>query len=306
MLLGVTTMLTNKKTEVSSTEDKHDQPPITTSSSLHRRNHSGSLKTKEENEFAARQNHYSPEFENETEVSCCSRFSRWMQNKSYDWMAYTFWDSLVSGFKPGRVKAMQLLDIQPEDRVLFVGEGSGLDFECLPEAVNKRQLFAFDFSPEMVKQSKLKAQRYEIPHENCFIGDAQVLPFDVEKFDKIYFPLSLASIPNPTLALQEAERVLAPEGKIVIFDKLIDDQTIISYGRQAVNLITNSLFADINRKLSEVMGGNSPLKITSYDSLNGQLDGFFANTVSDHYRLAVLVRDADYPEQPALFATLNH
>lgn len=244
--------------------------------------------------------------EDEIEPGCCSRLSRWMQNKSYDWMAFTIWDGIVSGFKPGRVKAMQLLDIQPDDKVLFIGEGSGLDFECLPGTLNKDNLRAFDFSPEMVRQSKMKARQFEIPEENCFVGDAQSLPFTTEKFDKIYFPLSLASIPNPSLALQEAERVLALGGKIVLLDKMADEDTTISYGRKALNLVTSSIFANINRKLPAMMGSDSPLKIIHYESLANQLNGIFANSIGGHYRLAILVRSTDHPEQPALRATLNY
>lgn len=288
-----------------STESPRDQPLEKKSGALHHRKHLQSQNNEAGAPLLADQTIDPTDFVDETEVTCCGRFSRWMQNKSYDWMAYTFWDGIVSGFRPGRIKAIRLLDIQSTDKVLLVGEGSGLDFECLPETIDKLQLIAFDFSPEMVRQSKLKAQLYGIPEENCFIGDAQALPFEIEKFDKIYFPLSLASIPNPMLALQEAERVLAPGGKIVIFDKLIDDETPVTYGRQAVNLITQSLFADINRKLSVILGNDSPLKIIGYESLNGQLGGFFANAVSDHYRLAVLVRERDYPEQPAQIASLN-
>ena len=244
--------------------------------------------------------------DDEVDPGCCSRFSRWMQNTSYNWMAFTIWDGVVSGFKPGRVKAIQLLDIQPEDKVLFVGEGSGLDFECLPESLNRDNFRAFDFSPEMVSQSKVKARQLGIPEDNCFVGDAQSLPFTTEKFDKIYFPLSLASIPNPTLALQEAERVLAPGGKIVLFDKMADEDATIGTGRKALNLVTSSVFADINRKLPMMMGHDSPLKIIHYGSLANQLEGVFANAIGGHYRLAVLVRSTDYPEQPALHATLSH
>lgn len=246
-----------------------------------------------------------PAIEDEVELNCCNRLSRWMQNKSYDWMAFSIWDNVVSGFKPGRIKSIQLLDIQPEDKVLFIGEGSGLDFECLPEMLDEQNLMAFDFSPEMVRQSKMKAQQYGIPEENCFVGDAQALPFQEERFDKIYFPLSLASIPNPTLALQEAERVLAPHGKIVIFDKMLDEEVAVSFARKTLNFVTNSIFADITRKLPAMMGDRSPLKIIHYESLDGQLDGTFANAVSDHYRLAVLVRNEDHPEQPAQHAEIR-
>ncbi len=236
----------------------------------------------------------------------CERISRWMQDSCYQMMAYTFWDSTVSGFKPGRVRAFALLDIQDDDRLLLVGEGSGLDFECLPRNVDKKALRAFDFSSEMVRQSKVKARKYGIPEENCFEGDAQKLPFTNEKFDKIYFPLSLASIPNPKLALREAERVLAPGGKIVVFEKLMDEGANVTWGRQCLNVVTSSIFADINRNLPGMFGKHSPLKITHYESLENKLDGYFAGYVGGHYRLAVVVRAADYAEQPAVKAVIMH
>ncbi len=86
----------------------------------------------------------------QTDVSNpCERLSRWMQETSYQFMAYTFWDPLVSGFKPGRLRAMELLDIQSTDHILLMGEGSGLDFECLPATVNKLQVKALDYASEL-------------------------------------------------------------------------------------------------------------------------------------------------------------
>lgn len=156
----------------------------------------------------------------EKEEGWLGSMARKSQNLCYNMMACTFWDPMMSGFQPGGRMAMVQLDIQPNDRVLFVGEGSGLDFEVLPSTFNTRNLMAFDYSPEMVKKAKLKAPKFNIPIENCFEGDGQKLPFKDEKFDKIYFPLSLGSILNPYLALKVAERALERKGKVVIFEKL--------------------------------------------------------------------------------------
>jgi len=242
---------------------------------------------------------------NKVQANPCTRLTQWVQQQSYQVMAYTFWDSIVSGFKPGRIRAMQLLDIQPDDTVLFVGEGSGLDFECLPPTISKANLKAFDYASHMVAQSKVKAKQFGIPEANCFVADAQQLPFTTEKFDKIFFPLSLGSIPNPSLALQEAERVLAPGGKIVVFEKLVDDESSVSRKRRCLNFFTQLVFADINRNLTQMLGDESPLKIVHYESLTNKLEGYIANYAGAYYRLAVIVRAADFPEQPALGAKLK-
>lgn len=241
----------------------------------------------------------------EKEAGCCTRLSLWTQHQSYNIMANTVWEGIIRGFKPGRIRAIARLDIQPNDRVLLVGEGSGSDFECLPQHVNKQAIRAFDFSPEMVKQCKVKAKQHGIPPENCFVGDAQKLPFQHEKFDKIFFPLSLASIPNPSLALQEAERVLAEGGKIVIFEKLMDDGATVSSNRRILNLLTNAIFADITRNLSQMLGNNSNLKIVHYEALDNKMDNFIARQVGPYYRVAELVRATEFQEVPAIAAKLK-
>ena len=158
----------------------------------------------------------------------------------------------------------------------------------------------------MVRNAKDRARELGIPEENVFEGDAQALPFTEEKFDKIFFQLSIGSIPNPNKAIEEAERVLAPGGKIAIFEKMVDDGHRPSYSRQCVGFFTKCIFADINRNLTEMMGGeDSPLKIAQYDSLAGKMNGCFAGNVDTMYRVAMLVRKADYPDTPSIAAMVR-
>lgn len=239
------------------------------------------------------------------DAGCCARTTQRAQDNCYQIMAATFWDYTVSGFRPGRVRAIELLNIQATDRVLLIGEGSGLDFDCLPAHTDKRALRALDFSPEMVRQSRIKARRMDIPEENCIVADAQHLPFTTERFDKIFFPLSLGSIPNPTQALRKAERVLARNGKIVVFEKLVDDGVQVGAGRHFLNVFTRLIFADITRNLTQMLGEGSPLKLVSYESLEGRLDGCLTRPVGAYYRLGLLVINADYPTEPVGSATLT-
>lgn len=234
------------------------------------------------------------------------KMARKSQNFCYNVMARTFWDPMMSGFKPGRKIAMSQLDIQPSDRVLFIGEGSGLDFDVLPQTLNVKNLMALDYSPQMVLKAKQKASRLNIPVENCFEGDAQKLSFTHEKFDKIYFPLSLGSIPNPHLALKEAERVLERNGKIVVFEKLVDDGQKLSWGRRTLGFVTRWMFADINRNLTQMMGDDTKLKIVYYDSVEGKLTGILGRALAPYYRIGTLVRTEDYTDIQPLMAVLNH
>ena len=234
-----------------------------------------------------------------------SQSARKIQNWSYQLMAKTLWDPIMSGFRPARVKAMEYLEVAPSDKVLFIGEGSGLDFEIIPGILEKKNIWGIDYSSAMVDEAKKKALLAGIPQEQCTQGDAQNLPFESDTFNKIFFPLSLGSIPNPALALQEAERVLCKKGKIVLLEKLVDDEASVSCVRRFINFFTRFIFADINRNLSDMMGKNSGLKIVHYESMKGHLKGFMAGSISSYYRMATLVRKVDYPDLESMSATLE-
>lgn len=248
--------------------------------------------------------------ENNTETQatgCYERAARCSQESCYQLLAATFWDSIMGGFRPGRVRALELLALQPTDAVLLVGEGSGLDFDCLPADLDKTKLIAFDFSSEMVRQAKRKAPQYGIPVDNVMQGDAQDLSFlGNTQFSKIYFPLSIGSIPNPSLALQEAERKLLPEGKIIVFEKLVDDGAVITRGRQTLNFFTRCIFADINRNLTTILGENSPLQISHYETTEGRLEGCLGGALSPYYRIAVLTRKESLTQTQTLIASTEN
>lgn len=234
------------------------------------------------------QEHVSEEHQNN---GCYDSYARCAQQSCYQFLAATFWDCIMGGFRPGRLRAIELLELQATDNVLLVGEGSGLDFDCLPEDLDKTKVIAFDFSSEMVRQAKRKAATYGIPIENVIQGDAQDLSFLGEaRFNKIYFPLSIGSIPDPGLALLEAERVLQPGGKIIVFEKLVDDGAVISRGRHTLNMFTRCVFADINRNLTTLLGEDSPLQINHYETTEERLEGCLGRTLAPYYRIAVLTR----------------
>ena len=67
--------------------------------------------------------------------------------------------------------------------------------------------------------------------------------------------LILAVMPQPELGLTEAARVLKPGGRIAIFDKFLRDQEQPSTARRLLNLVTATLFSDINRRLGPLVHG---------------------------------------------------
>lgn len=140
---------------------------------------------------------------------------------SYTLLAPVY-DSIVSGpIDAYRIKSLSRLKDTKDKRILIDGIGSGLDIPYLPDDACYT---GTDITPAMLDRAKKRARNYCIDHPlriNFQVADSQKLPFKDNSFDHIIMHLILAVVPKPSLALQEASRVLKPGGTIIIFDKFI-------------------------------------------------------------------------------------
>ena len=160
-------------------------------------------------------------------------------------------------FMPGRKRAMDLLNLQPGERVLIVGVGTGADLPLLPDGVD---VTGIDLSPEMLAKARLKLDRYSVPVK-LIQGDAQTLLVDEAAFDAVILNLILSVIPDGNACLRSALRALKPAGRAVIFDKFLPEGKSISLIRKFLNLFSTLLGTDINRRLSDLMR-DCPCEIT--------------------------------------------
>ena len=176
---------------------------------------------------------------------------------------YRLWapiyDSTVNRiFMPGRKRAMELLALQPRERVLLVGVGTGADLPLLPAGVDA---VGIDLSPEMLVKARKK-----LPQTRALVslvqGDAQTdLPGETD-FDAVILNLILSVIPDGNACLKSALRALKPGGRVVIFDKFLPEGKKVTPLRRFVNLLSTLFGTDINRRLSDLMQ-DCPCVITS-------------------------------------------
>jgi len=131
--------------------------------------------------------------------------------------AYTVWatvyDPLTRVLRRGRRRSIALLDVRPADTVLLVGCGTGSDFEFLPRHA---QYVAVDLTPAMLRRAAAKVEDREIRLAEM---DAMGLRYPDNSFDKVVLHHILAVVPDPVRAMQEAERVTKPGGRLVVLDK---------------------------------------------------------------------------------------
>ena len=110
-----------------------------------------------------------------------------------------------------RRKSISRIKDTENKHILINGIGTGLDIEHLPEGA---KYTATDITPRMLQRAQQRALQTNIDIEfKC--ADSHHLPFESESFDIVIMHLILAVVPNPELALQEAERVLNPLGEFL-------------------------------------------------------------------------------------------
>jgi len=102
--------------------------------------------------------------------------------------------------------------ISKAKKVLEVGCGAGgAAFLAAQLLAPDASLICLDLSPKMVEITKQKLSTTKISHQ-VLQGDAAVLPFEDNQFDRLYSNYCLHLIPNPDTALKEHYRVVSNGG----------------------------------------------------------------------------------------------
>lgn len=154
-------------------------------------------------------------------------------------------------FLPGRKRALELLNLQPGERVLLVGVGTGADLPLLPAGVIATGI---DLSVDMLAKAR---QKLPLPGRDVTLlrGDAHQLLVDEAGYDAVVFNLILSVIPDGAACLRENVRALKPGGRAVVFDKFLPDAGRLSLGRRLMNLGSTIFGTDITRRFGDLAQG---------------------------------------------------
>ncbi len=155
----------------------------------------------------------------------------------------------VVRFGPARKRSVELLALQPRDRVLIPGCGTGADLPFLPAGV---AVVAGDITPAMVRRTRARAGRLgrEIDARTMDAADTD-LPD--ASFDAVILHLILAVIPDPVGCIREAERVLRPGGRIIVLDKWVPDGARASPLRRFANVFARAVATELTRSLGPLV-----------------------------------------------------
>ncbi len=139
-----------------------------------------------------------------------------------------------------RTEALEMLDLEPTDRVLDVGCGTGFGTEGLLQHTDR--VYGLDQSVHQLERAWTKLGKHD-PVSFC-LGDAERLPFQDETFDVVWSSGSIEYWPDPVATLEELGRVVKPGGSVLVVGPNYPKTTIMQKLADAIMLFYDEVEAD--------------------------------------------------------------
>jgi phosphatidylethanolamine/phosphatidyl-N-methylethanolamine N-methyltransferase len=153
----------------------------------------------------------------------------------YDKLANVY--DLIFGpsLHPGRLKAIQRMDIQAGERVLEVGVGTGINLSLYPR---EAAVTGIDFSSSMLEKARERAARKGASPVRLLQMDAADLKFADGAFDIVYAPYLISVVPDPIKVAREMRRVCRPGGRIIFLNHFLSPNPVLSRVERLISPFT--------------------------------------------------------------------
>jgi len=133
-------------------------------------------------------------------------------------------------------------------RVLEVSFGTGY---LLTQYAGRFQAFGIDYNKNMTQTAKRNLQRNGLT-ANLQQADVVNLPYTSHSFNTVVNTMAFSGYPNAKKALAEMERVLKPEGKLVIIDiEYPKDQNRLGMALTRFWMASGDIIRDMGRLFEE-------------------------------------------------------
>ena len=143
----------------------------------------------------------------------------------YDKLAKVY--DLIFGptLHPGRLQAIERMNIQPGERVLEVGVGTGINLSLYPQRCGDH---GDRLSPRRCSRKRASAPRARMRNTRLLQMDAADLKFADDSFDIVYAPYLISVVPDPVKVAQEMRRVCRPGGRIIFLNHFLSPNPLLS------------------------------------------------------------------------------
>lgn len=157
-------------------------------------------------------------------------------------------------FHEGRESAIRNLNVQPHERVLEVGVGTGL---ALPMYPRHCRIVGIDLSEGMLAKAKERAEAHGLDHVRLQRMDAGAMEFSDDSFDTVVAAYVVTAVPDHRKVVNEMIRVCRPGGRIIMLNHFSNGNKLIAAVEKVISPITKKLGWRTDLSLTTVLEGTS-------------------------------------------------
>ncbi len=167
-------------------------------------------------------------------------------------------------FHEGRESVIRNLDVQPDEKILEVGVGTGL---ALPMYPRHCHLVGIDFSEGMLEKARQRAAEHRMDHVQLHRMDAGAMDFVDNSFDTVVAAYVVTAVPDYRKLMNEMIRVCRPGGRIIMLNHFSTDNKVIATIERVISPLTKHLGWRTDLSLQTVLDGTS-LHVARKQSVN--------------------------------------
>ena len=155
-------------------------------------------------------------------------------------------------FQDSREAVVRKLKIDPGERVLEVGVGTGL---CLPLYPRHCDITAIDLSEEMLEKAAERVKGETLPNVKLQRMDAGEMTFADDSFDLIVAAYVVTAVPDYRKLMSEMVRVSRPGGRLVLLNHFTQDSPIIAAVEKAISPMCAKIGFRTDLSVDQVING---------------------------------------------------
>jgi len=155
-------------------------------------------------------------------------------------------------FHEGRESAIRNLNVQPNERILEVGVGTGI---ALPMYPRHCEVIAIDFSEGMLEIARKRTAEHQMSHVTLHRMDAGAMEFEDSTFDTVVAAYVVTAVPDYRKVVSEMIRVCRPGGRIIMLNHFSNENKMVAAVEKVISPLTKHLGWRTDLSLDNVLEG---------------------------------------------------
>jgi phosphatidylethanolamine/phosphatidyl-N-methylethanolamine N-methyltransferase len=155
-------------------------------------------------------------------------------------------------FQASRETVVRKLKVEPGERVLEVGVGTGL---CLPLYPPHCDITAIDLSDAMLEKAAERVKELGLANVKLMLMDAGEMDFADSTFDLVIAAYVVTAVPDYRKLMSEMVRVSKPGGRLILLNHFTQDSPIIAAVEKAISPICARIGFRTDLSVDEVIDG---------------------------------------------------